>query len=136
MKLNIYHSQLLNIIIQKFSSPVLLILFQIGHSGAFLAYQLWYIGIPGLWKSNGGRSDGKPKVGQYGTVHALQRDQYETVRALQEGQCGSVHALQEGQYRIFAFSCTPNFIHNFTFTFTSVFTPSFNLNIMEFQWEF
>ena len=34
-----------------------------------------------LWKSSGGRLDGKPEVGQYGTVHALLGDQYGSVHA-------------------------------------------------------
>ena len=41
---------------------------------------------------------GKPEVGQYGTVCAIQESQYRSVRALQEGQYGSVLAIHEGQY--------------------------------------
>ena len=100
-----------------------------GHLSCFCCIIAMVYQIPQLWKSSGGRLDGKPEVGQYGTVHVLQGDQYGTVHALQEGQYGSIHALQKGQYGIFAPSFTPNFSHNFTLNFTSVFTPSFNPNI-------
>ena len=53
-----------------------LIQFQIGHFGAFLAYQLWYTRITRLWKSSGGRLDGKPEAGQYGTVYAFRGTHY------------------------------------------------------------
>ena len=33
------------------------------------------------WKSSGGRLDGKPEVGEYGTVHALYGDQYRSVQS-------------------------------------------------------
>ena len=83
-----------------------------------------------MWKSSGGRSDGKPEVGQYGTIHALQVDQYGSVLAIQEGQYGSIHASQEGQYRIFSPIFTPNFIYKFTPIFTPTFNPNITCNLL------